>query len=207
MIIQKGDIILFEGDSVTDAGRDRGDKYSLSGYNKSVVERINEKGPFVTAYNRAVAGNPVRCISDRLDGVLDECAPTVFSLLVGMNDVRQITDGTDNNSFDAFYKCYETVLTRVSERVSKIILMDCSLIPVISEKERFRPVLNTVLDIIRTLAARFKTDYVPLNSIFAEYWITHSAAELSADSTHFLPIGNEIIAREWLKRAVIKKTR
>ena len=47
MKIFDNDVILFDGDSITDALRDRNDEYSLAGYSQVVYEQISTKLPNV----------------------------------------------------------------------------------------------------------------------------------------------------------------
>lgn len=42
MIIKDHEVIFFNGDSVTDCGRDRQDRYSLSGYVSMISDKIKK---------------------------------------------------------------------------------------------------------------------------------------------------------------------
>ena len=55
MKLKSGMKILFDGDSITDAGRDREDRYSLSGYNRYISGSLAALG--IECFNRGVSGN------------------------------------------------------------------------------------------------------------------------------------------------------
>ena len=82
--------ILFQGDSITDAGRDKRNYFDLgSGYPKYAAEQIKADFPdteFVFT-NFGISGNRTCQLFDRLykDGI--ELQPDVISILIGINDV------------------------------------------------------------------------------------------------------------------------
>ena len=88
--------ILFIGDSITDADRDRNDPAGLgTGYVSLFAEKLAplyEDTQFVFV-NRGVSGDRIFDIAARLDGCLAEKADIVV-LLAGINDVwHKYTDG------------------------------------------------------------------------------------------------------------------
>ena len=59
---------LFQGDSVTDCGRDKNDSFSLgSGYVKLISEALNKKTPASppVVLNRGISGNRVKDLAAR----------------------------------------------------------------------------------------------------------------------------------------------
>ena len=96
--------ILFQGDSVTDAGRDRSDPHDMgNGYPRYASAMIQDSFPdtefeFV---NLGISGNRTCQLFDRLykDGI--ELQPDVISILIGINDVWhhysfEFVETTDN---------------------------------------------------------------------------------------------------------------
>ena len=103
--------ILFIGDSITDADRDRNDPAGLgTGYVSLFAEKLAplyEDTQFVFV-NRGVSGDRIFDIAARLDGCLAEKADIVV-LLAGINDVwHKYTDGL-NFDPEAFAECYASV--------------------------------------------------------------------------------------------------
>ena len=82
--------ILFQGDSITDAGRDKRNYHDLGeGYPKYAAEHIRAAHPDVDFefINFGVSGNRTGQLFDRIyaDGIAFQ--PDVISILIGINDV------------------------------------------------------------------------------------------------------------------------
>ena len=81
--------ILFQGDSITDAGRDRSDYHDLGeGYPKYAAEAIVSKYPdedfeFI---NLGISGNQTADLVDRLQSDFIDIQPDFVSILIGIND-------------------------------------------------------------------------------------------------------------------------
>ena len=54
LTIHSGARVLFDGDSVTDCGRDRQDRHSLSGYNDKIARNAHAGVEF---FNRGISGD------------------------------------------------------------------------------------------------------------------------------------------------------
>ena len=82
--------ILFQGDSITDAGRDKRNYHDMGkGYPKFATELIKEAFPSTDFefINMGISGNRTDQLFDRLypDAIAFE--PDVISILIGINDV------------------------------------------------------------------------------------------------------------------------
>ena len=114
--------ILFLGDSITDAGRDRSDDASLgNGYVSLLAEKLRplyEDTQF-TILNRGVSGDRVFDIAARLEkDCLSEKADAVI-LFVGVNDVwHKYTEGTqfDGQMFQHHLACISFLIkTKIAD--------------------------------------------------------------------------------------------
>lgn len=199
MKIERKARILFDGDSITDAGRDRADEHSLSGYNRIIADRIGAE----RCYNRAVSGERTTELLARWERTLDETRPDYVSILIGINDVWRKYDSNNPTSHEKFKENYETILRTVCPRVKGVILLEPYLIPVLPEREIMREDLNPKIDVIRALARKYRTAYVPLNGLYAEASITGDPKDYSDDSVHPNTGGHAFIAAEWLKHVEI----
>ncbi len=95
------DVILFQGDSITDAGRDKKNEWANNGrsfgtgyaYNIAswMLEELAAKN--LTIYNRGISGNKVYQLADRWDKDCLDLKPNVLSILIGVNDYWQFLDG------------------------------------------------------------------------------------------------------------------
>ena len=81
--------ILFQGDSITDAGRNREDPESLgTGYPLLVAAKLGYEYPGEYKFvNRGVSGNKSVDVAARIKEDIIDVAPDYMSLMVGVNDV------------------------------------------------------------------------------------------------------------------------
>ena len=196
--LKRNSKLLFEGDSITDCGRDRADRNSLSGYNRIIAAK---SGLYrVEAFNRAVSGNRSKDVLARLEDELAELRPDAFSLLIGVNDTWRRYDSNDPTSGMQFYDNLRGILSTVRARGAKIIVLEPFLLPTDPAKAVMREDLDLKIDITRSLAREFADEFVPLDGLFAELVLKIPPEQLSADGVHPTELGNEYIARWWLER-------
>ena len=206
--IAKNEKILFEGDSVTDALRDRSDKYSLAGYSSAVAGRLSSLYPSLQAecYNRGVGGDTSSDLLRRLPADLEEVKPTVFSLLIGINDTWRRFDSGNRTSAEKYGENVEKILNAAEEYTRKIIILEPFLLDVDPKKKVFREDLCEKIFVLREIAARHRTEFVPLNGIFAEACCRECPQVYSYDGVHPAAAGHALIAEAWLQRVYAGKS-
>lgn len=202
MLLKKHDVILFNGDSITDALRDRADKYSLAGYSKIIADELRKTEPSaeIVCYNRGVGGDTSAQLLSRLEGELNEIRPTVFSLLIGVNDTWRRFDSGAPVSCRTFEGNLNAILALVKKYTERMILLQPFLLDTDPQKRKFRKDLDPKIQAVNRAARKYATEYVPLDGIFAEACCKALPAELSYDGVHPTEKGHELIAAEWLKR-------
>lgn len=205
MKLQKDDVILFNGDSITDCGRNRDDFHSLSAYSKMLQDSFTYFYPSlnITSFNRGISGNTSSDLLLRIEDELKETKATVLSILIGINDTWRGFDSNRPTSAEQYAKNCEEILKIAKKYVREIIILEPFLVPVDAEKAKFRQDLNPKIDVLRTLARKYKTDYIPLDGILAEKCITVEPVKLSHDGIHPCEDGYAVIASEWLKRVKV----
>lgn len=200
MKIFDNDVILFDGDSITDALRDRNDKYSLAGYSKAVYEQISTKLPKVKCYNRGIGGDTSAQLNDRVAAELDEIRPTVFSLLIGVNDTWRKFDSGITITAEEYGKNVDEILTKAKRFTDRIIVIEPFLLDVDPQKKPFREDLYPKICTLREVVRGYNAEYVPMDGIFAELCCRNAPDKFSYDGVHPTAQGHEIIAKEWLRR-------
>jgi lysophospholipase L1-like esterase len=164
--------ILFQGDSITDAGRDRRNYHHLgSGYPKYAAEQMVKDHPDVEFefINLGISGNRTDQLFDRLyrDGVALE--PDVISILIGINDIWHRYGGdrveTTDEQVALNYRC---ILERLRAQTNAKIVMIAPFLLDFEGNQHFRPDLERILPIVRELAKEFADVYIPLDEIFAQ---------------------------------------
>ena len=192
--------ILFQGDSITDAGRDHRNYHNLGdGYPKYAAEHICAAHPecdfeFI---NFGISGNRTCQLFDRLytDGIAFQ--PDVISFLVGINDIWHRYGGnriaTTDEQIALNYRC---ILERVKKETNAKIVIIAPYILDAPDKEPMREDLERILPIIRGLAEEFADVYIPLDEKFDEALKTQpEPLYYSADGVHPNDNGRKFIGK------------
>ena len=194
--------ILFQGDSITDAGRDKRNYHNMGwGYPKYASELIAAAHPEldIEFINFGISGNRTCQLFDRLYPDAIAFQPDVISILIGINDIWH-RYGTDKiATTDAQLELnYRSILERIKKETNaKIIilapyLLDCD------DKEHMREDLKTVLPIVRKLADEYADAYVPLDELFEEALKTQPEPRFySGDAVHPNENGARFIAKHY----------
>lgn len=209
MSTDKGLTILFQGDSITDGNRSRNNDWNHvmgHGYAYLVASRlwfdyVNQNLMF---YNRGISGNKVQDLDNRWQKDTLDLKPDVLSILIGVNDVGQIS--TNQYSIEKWKETYIRVLDRTKETLpnTKIILCEPFILPfnwAEDMAESYQIVISKMQEIVRQLAKVYHAVFVGLQQPFidacekapANYWIW--------DGIHPMPAGHELIARLWINNA------
>ena len=194
--------ILFQGDSITDAGRDRRNYYNLgNGYPSVAAPLIREAHPEldIEFINLGISGNRTGQLFDRIKYDAVDLAPDIISILIGINDIwhRAIGVGTTDEQIELNYRC---ILDRLkNETNAKIMILSPYLLDV-DDKPRMREGLKTVLPIIRKLADEYADVYVPLDERFEEALKTRPEPKFySGDGVHPNENGARFIGEHYAK--------
>ena len=164
--------ILFQGDSITDADRDKSNHHDVGpGYPKYASKIIVEACPDTEFefINFGISGNRTSQLFDRLYKDCIVFQPDVVSVLIGINDIwhRYIGEriATTDEQFALNYRC---ILERLRNETDAKIVM---LAPFLLDAEPckgMRADLERMLPIVRALAEEFADVYIPLDKHFEE---------------------------------------
>jgi len=89
MRIRSGQTILFQGDIITDADRNRWEPHNLgTGCVIMVAQRFSKEHPEVnvTFLNRGISGNRIRDLRERWQEDCLDLKPDIVSIMIGVND-------------------------------------------------------------------------------------------------------------------------
>ncbi len=181
--------ILFQGDSITDAARDKRNYHHMgNGYPKYASELIAEAHPETEFefINFGISGNRTSQVFDRLYGDGIAFAPDIFSILIGINDIWHRYSATPIATYDEqFALNYRMILKEIREKTNaKIIMLQPFLLDA-PDKAHMRRDLGTVIPIVDRLAEEFADVYVRLDEKFAEAMKTQPEPRYySADGVH-----------------------
>lgn len=198
--------ILFQGDSITDAGRSREKEYKLGeGYAHLVEAALGFEEPDMHEFiNRGVSGNRVVDLYARIKKDLINLAPDVLSILIGVNDVWHeigIQNGVDA---DKYFKIYCMLIEEIRAALPnvKIMILEPFVLngPATEEHiDEFEVEVAKRAAMARKVAEKYGLYFVPLQAGFdalakkapTTYWLR--------DGVHPTPKGHEYIKQEWIK--------
>ena len=200
--------ILFQGDSITDIGRntDRGSLQSIGqGYALMVTGELGARYPGqYTFENRGISGNRIVDLYARIKVDCWNLEPDVISILLGVNDVWHEfgnKNGVEANRFENVYRMLiEDSLAKLPN--VKFILLEPFALPGTATEGKWNEFFVEVVkrsQIVQKLAQEYQLSFVPLQKKLedacklcpAEYWL--------GDGVHPTPAGHRLIADAWLE--------
>lgn len=207
-ILDRNAVVLFQGDSVTDCGRNYEDSKSLgTGYAYIIAAEMSRKfaGSQFTFLNRGVNGNRVVDLEERWQRDCLDLSPDYVSILIGINNTWRKYDSADPTSADAFYEGYRRLIQKAIKGGAKgIILLEPFVIPVNKEQTGWYEDLGPKIQAVRELAKEFQTIYVPLDGLFQAASTATGPAYWAEDGVHPTPAGHSLIADAWMKAVLAK---
>ncbi len=197
--------ILFQGDSITDAGRDYNDDSRRGlGYPQLVTASLGYDNPGEYVFlNRGISGNRIVDVYARIKKDIINLRPDIMSMLIGVNDVwHEIghCNGVDTLKFE---KLYGMLIEEIKEVLPdcKIMVFEPFVLKGTATEERWDDFLSGVrekAEASKRVAEKYGLEFIPLQEKFdslcekapESYWLW--------DGVHPTPFGHEMIAREWL---------
>ena len=204
--------LLFQGDSITDAWREKGDNdYHKLGnnYPKYAAQYISELYPDTQFefINLGKGGNKTADLVARLRSDFIDIQPDIVSILVGINDVWAHVENRDWMPNEEFRDNYRTILEALkTETNAKIMLIEPFIFPH-PNTVVFREDLNPKIDVIRKLALEYADAYLPTDGLFYSAFMTEDSNSFTDDCIHPNAHGSEFIGRKYAEyiRPVIDK--
>ena len=208
-LVPKGITILFQGDSITDAGRDRAQYYSNNragmggGYVYQIVADLLAHHPQddINCYNRGISGNKVYQLAERWK---DDCLnlnPQILSILIGVNDFWHTLSSNYEGTPQVFDRDLRALLksTREALPAVKIILGEPFAVKggsAITEEwtEGFPPYQQ----IVRQIATDLNTSFIPYQKVFDEALEKAPAEHWCPDGVHPSMAGAFLMKEAWL---------
>ncbi len=189
--------ILFQGDSITDAGRDRNDPTNLgNGYPKYAAALIRARHPDVdfTFWDLGISGNRAENLRDRWQ---DDCIaydPDLVSILIGVNDTWHRAAEGNWMPHDYFEECYRYCLEEIKTKThAKILILEQFIVPT-GALANGRADLDAKIQVTRKLAREYADAFIPLDGLIAQASLGVNPALWAADGVHPTAAGAQLIA-------------
>ncbi len=192
-LIEENSVILFQGDSITDCGRNREDPDSLGdGYVSMITTMLSDR---YSQYNfkfinRGISGDKIRDLAIRWKIDCIDLKPDLLSIMIGIND----TLITPARQFEEEYRML--LKHTINELNTKIIL--CEPFLLLKNNNSYRCDLNPKIEIVHKLAKEFANVLIPLDKIFHDSCSLQPPEYWAPDGVHPTPEGHFLIAKSWL---------
>ncbi len=208
-IFHKGDTILFQGDSITDAGRERKKELANnsrsfgSGYAflaaSSLLNAFPEKD--LTIYNRGISGNKVYQLFDRWEKDCLGLKPDVLSILIGVNDYWHFRNGKYNGTVEIYKNDYRKLLERTKKVLPNVKLVICEPFYVLNtsavDKSWIEP-MKEYQAAAYSIAKEFNAIWIPFQKVYDKAVTYAPATYWTADGVHPAMPGAQLMAEAWL---------
>ena len=198
--------ILFQGDSITDAGRARDNNINVGvGYPLLVKASLGfaEPGKY-EFFNRGISGNRIVDVYARIKSDIINLKPDVMSMLIGVNDVwHEFTANPNGVDADKYYKIYDMLIEEIKAALPdiKIIILEPFVLKgtATEDKTEFFPEVAKRAEMAKKIAEKYNLVYVPLQAGFDKLCKEAEESYWLADGVHPTAMGHEYIKNEWLK--------
>jgi acyl-CoA thioesterase-1 len=189
--------ILMIGDSITDAGRPRDTDGLGFGWVKLVADALYGRG---VVLNRGIGGDRVADLRARWSHDVVALAPSVLTVLIGINDVAGRYGGAGPVPLGAFDADYRAILTQAFEAAAPgLILMEPFLACAVGDgKAVWHDDLDPKREVVARLAEEFAGEFVPLQALVDKASVQYGAQAVACDGIHPSPLGERLIAEAWL---------
>ena len=208
--LKKDDIILFQGDSITDAGRDKnattpntspmmGSGYVIQAAGELLWKHADKN---LKIFNRGISGNKVDQLAQRWDADCIGLKPTILSILIGVNDYWHTRTGNYQGNVRTYENDYRALLNRTLAALPNVKLIIGEPFAVNGHRfvdNSWFPDFDKYREAAKRIACDFNAAFVPYQTAFdiaqkdipVNYW-TH-------DGVHATLAGAQLMAKLWLQ--------
>lgn len=193
-------LIVFLGDSITDAGRKESPNQLGYGYVNVFSEQLNKQNQQLNIINKGVDGQFTEQIAQSLHPECIFLHPDYVSILVGINDIGLLV-ASDVSEQEKLYmledsiRAYHEMLFDLSrETTAKIITLEPFIFPKNGAFEEWIPWQKKMSKNIRKLARNYGASFVPLQEPLEQKIQELGYDAITTDGMHLTSTGHEILA-------------
>lgn len=215
MDIAPHSVILFQGNSITDAGRERsaagpnsaaglGQGYAGMVARELLDRRAEDRLQF---YNRGISGDRILDLKKRWERDTLRLVPDVLNILVGVNDLWYGMSWTSDQVLEHFENTYRELLQLTRERLpgAALILGEPFLLAPDGIGGELREPLSRMQQVVRELAEEFGAHHVPFQTALDEAAEDMPPDDLLSDGVHPTERGHRVLADCWLNHVLEKE--
>jgi len=209
-VLLNGQTILFQGDSITDAGRNREEtgfnnpRALGTGYAMLAAAHILEKhaGLNLKIYNKGISGNKVYQLAERWDKDCIDLKPDVLSILIGVNDFWHKFNGTYNGTVEIYRNDLIALIERTKKALPDVKLVICEPYAVPGVKavnEKWYPEFPEYQKAAKEISDKFGAIFVPFQSVYDAAIKRAPAPYWTGDGVHAALPGAQLMAQAWME--------
>lgn len=209
MKLSKGEVILFQGDSITDAGRNKNEPVANEGlghgYPKFISESLHHDYPELDLqiHNRGISGNKVPDLDRRWQQDCLDLKPQILSILIGVNDIWHKLNGHYDGTAEVYKDGFAALLKRTREALPETTFVICEpfvlMAGTVKENEaKWFPEFTTRREYAKQVADEAGAIWVPFQTMFDEAVAKGTEPKaLAGDGVHPTQEGHQLMAKTW----------
>ena len=207
--LKMNDVILFQGDSITDAGRKKdslgpNDLVALGdGYAGMIAAQLLGAHPekSLQCYNRGISGHKVPDLDARWQGDTIDLKPAVLSILIGVNDMWHMRAGKYDGTVAIYDSGLNALLKRTRDALpeTKLVICEPFVLRCGAIDDTWFPEFDERRAVAKAAAKAAGALFVPFQTMFDEALSTSTPADYWAkDGVHPTMAGHALMAKTWL---------
>ena len=207
--LDAGATILFQGDSITDAGRDRNAEGNANhpamlgrGYTFHLAgQLLADHAPLgLSIYNRGISGNKVPDLAARWQKDCLDLKPAVLSILIGVNDIWHKLNGKYDGTPEIYRDGFADLLRQTKEALPGVTLAICEpfVLRCGAVNDSWFPEFETRRAFAAEVAKGAGAIWVPFQEAFDQAVAAGTEpAYWAADGVHPTQAGHGLMAKVW----------
>ena len=208
--LKKNAVILFQGDSITDARRQNrnapkaNDQASMGGGYASMAASalLNSKPEFnLSILNRGISGNKVHQLEARWERDCLSHRPDILSILIGVNDIWHGIQGKYDGTVQRYEDDFLALLNRTRKALPQVQLVICEpfVLRCGAVNERWFPEFDRYRESARKVADQNQATFVPFQEMFDRALSYAPPEHWAKDGVHPSQYGAALMADTWLR--------
>ena len=204
--------ILFQGDSITDCGRDRNNYYALGGgYPNFVKAELGVDYPNEYMFlNRGISGDRIVDLYARIKKDFINLKPDYASILIGVNDTWHEVNIENGVATAKFEKIYSMLLDEIFEALPDLKLFliapyvlegsgTCNTEEQPDKWAIFKADVCEKAEVVKKLGKKYNLPVMDLQAEFDKAAESAQNDYWAYDGVHPTACGHELIKRAWIK--------
>jgi lysophospholipase L1-like esterase len=207
--LAKDDVILFQGDSITDAGRKHnetnpntsgalGGGYAFMAGSELLYKHANKN---LRVYNKGISGNKVYQLAERWEADCLALKPNVLSVMIGVNDFWHTLTNNYTGTVDVYRKDLDALLGATKKALPGIKLVIGEPFAVKGIKavdDKWYPTFDAYRLAAKELAGKHGAAFIPYQTVFDKAQQTAPGVYWTYDGVHPSLAGSQLMAHAWL---------